>query len=216
MWPSLGEWTLTLPIPIFGPVVFLPFFPPPKKLQSPIMRSYVKCCKIQVPPSCLSKLLWILLHIVMQSWGFAGLCILKGRISRGLLSEECGICGQTHPLHAWQKCEITVVVSLSCIKCVLMCFKSLAFGEKPQIPSSPLSNKLLAFKVAHFDLEYGGVYRQKCVRLANTGLAFAKKQQQKNQTSKRLCCYHKAMEVQMCNLHPIYAISFQMPFPCGI
>lgn len=128
MWLSLGEWTLTLPISISGPVVFLHFFP--KKLQSPIMRSYVKCCKIQVPPSGLSKLLWILLHIVMQSWGFAGFYILKGCLSRGLLLEECNIRGQTHPLHAWQKFEITVVVSRSCIKCVLMCFKSLSLRGK--------------------------------------------------------------------------------------
>lgn len=138
-----------------------------KKLQSPIMRSYVKCCKIQVPRSCLSDLLWILLHIVMQSWGFTGLCILEGCLSRGLLSEECSILGQTHPLHVWQDVffKITVVVSLSCIKCVLICFKSLAFRGTPQIPSSPLSNKLKAFKVAYcnssFDLESGVVYRKK-------------------------------------------------------
>lgn len=138
MWLSLGEWTVTLPM--FGMVVFLNFIR--KKLQSPIMRSYVKCCKVQVPSLCLSKLLWILLHIVMQSWGFAGLCILKDCLSRGLLSEECSIRGQTHPLHAWRKFEITIVVSLSFIKYVLMGFKSLAFGERPQIPPSPLSNKL--------------------------------------------------------------------------
>lgn len=53
MWLSLGEWTVTLPI--FGMVVFLNFIR--KKLQSPIMRSYVKCCKVQVPSLCLSKLL---------------------------------------------------------------------------------------------------------------------------------------------------------------
>lgn len=47
----------------------------------------------------------------------------------------------THPLHAWQKLEITIVVSLSCIKCVLMDSKSLPMEGIPQILFSPFSNK---------------------------------------------------------------------------
>lgn len=47
----------------------------------------------------------------------------------------------THPLHAWQKLEITIVVSLSCFKCVLMDSKLLPMEGIPQIPFSPFSNK---------------------------------------------------------------------------
>lgn len=53
MWLSLGKRTVTSPI--FGMVVFLNLIR--KKLQSPIMRSYVKYCKVQVPSSCLSVIL---------------------------------------------------------------------------------------------------------------------------------------------------------------
>lgn len=96
MWLRPGKPNHTWPIPISGPVILLHFFL--QKLQSLIMRSYVKCCKIQVPPSWLSELLWILLHIVMQLWGFAGLCFLDDCLRCEILPEECSFRGPTRPL----------------------------------------------------------------------------------------------------------------------
>lgn len=132
--------------------------------KSPIMRSYAKCCKVQVASSCLSELFWILLHIVMQSWGFPP--------SRGLLSEECSIRRATHPRHAWQKPEITIVVSLSCIKWLLMCSESLPIKQIPQIPPSPSINKLRALKgsLSWFLSIIVFIYTE--YRPANTGITF--------------------------------------------
>lgn len=128
------------------------------------MRSYAKCCKVQVASSCLSEPFWILLHIVMQSWGFPP--------SRGLLSEECSIHRATHPRHTWQKPETTIMVSLSCIKCVLMCSESLPIKQIPQIPPSPSLNKLPALKggLSWFLSIIVFIYTE--CRPANTGITF--------------------------------------------
>lgn len=76
----------------------------------------------------------------------------------------------THPLHAWQKLEITIVVSLSCIKCFLMDSKSLPIEGIPQIPFSPFSNKPPELVKELAVISFLFLFTEH--RLANTGLAF--------------------------------------------